>query len=100
MPNQMRCPKCDYRFSIWEFGAIRTCPKCGVTVQVLGWRGMAAVNVAMFIVFGFLMAGAATQGGPAGWAFFVGVLIVWAWAEAAAMRALLRVTAVAESSKA
>ena len=97
MPNEMRCPKCSYRFSIWEIGAVQNCPKCSIAVRVTGWRAMTAANVAMFIIFGLLLAGAGAQGGAWGWGFFAVVLVVWAWAEAVAMRALLSVTALAEA---
>jgi hypothetical protein len=98
MPSEMRCPKCQYRLSVWEIGAVRNCPRCGIAVRVLGWRGVTAANIAMFVIFGFLMAGAVAQGGVGGWGFFFAILGVWLWAETAAMRALLKVIASTETS--
>jgi hypothetical protein len=89
MPIRIQCPKCQQPFSVWEVGAIRDCPKCEAPLKVLGWPQLFAANAAMFVVLGFLIAGAFASGSAIGWLVGVAVLIAWVVLEGAAMRALL-----------
>ena len=87
----MHCPKCNHQQSIWEIGATRNCPKCGVAVIVHGWVKLALANAAMCFVFGGLFAAFAMHGGAIGWVFAIGILAAWWLVEVAAMRGLLKI---------
>ena len=95
----MRCPKCEQQLSVWEIGAIRDCPKCDAPLKVSGWPRLFAANVVMFIVLGYVFAGAIASGSALGWIFGLAVMIVWITLETVAMRALLTVSVPAHAAE-
>jgi len=88
----MHCPKCKQSLSVWDLGKRFECPRCRAQLQSTGWGAVTAVNIALFVVAGGLMAALLASESAVGVIVGLAVLAAWVWLEFACMRTFLEIS--------